>query len=87
MTLEEMKKHEWSVSWSGGKDSTVLLDIVRKDYPDVKAVFVDTGLEYPEIRSFVNVDFPAPEAPINATVFPLGTMKSASLITGSSTPG
>ena len=53
------------VSFSGGKDSTVLLDIVRKDYPDVKAVFVDTGLEYPEIRSFVkgfnNVDWIKPK--------------------------
>ena len=41
------------VSFSGGKDSTVLLDIVRKDYPNIPAVFVDTGLEYPEIREFV----------------------------------
>lgn len=41
------------VSFSGGKDSTVLLDLVRSEYPNVKAVFVDTGLEYPEIRSFV----------------------------------
>ena len=41
------------VSFSGGKDSTVLLDLVRQDYPNVKAVFVDTGLEYPEIRKFV----------------------------------
>ena len=41
------------VSFSGGKDSTVLLNIVRKNYPNVKAVFVDTGLEYPEIREFV----------------------------------
>lgn len=41
------------VSFSGGKDSTVLLDIVRQIYPDVPAVFVDTGLEYPEIRQFV----------------------------------
>ena len=53
------------VSFSGGKDSTVLLDIVRKYYPDVKAVFVDTGLEYPEIRSFVkgfeNVDWIKPK--------------------------
>ena len=48
------------VSFSGGKDSTVLLDLVRQDYPNVKAVFFDTGLEYPEIREFVktydNVD-------------------------------
>ena len=41
------------VSFSGGKDSTVLLDLVRSIYPDVPAVFVDTGLEYPEIREFV----------------------------------
>ena len=41
------------VSFSGGKDSTVLLYLVRELYPDVPAVFVDTGLEYPEIRDFV----------------------------------
>lgn len=41
------------VSFSGGKDSTVLLNMVREDYPKVPAVFVDTGLEYPEIREFV----------------------------------
>lgn len=41
------------VSFSGGKDSTVLLHIVRQMYPDIEAVFVNTGLEYPEIQSFV----------------------------------
>lgn len=43
------------VSFSGGKDSTVLLDIARKikGMENVKAVFFDTGLEYPEIRNFV----------------------------------
>ena len=40
------------VSFSGGKDSTVLLDIVRKDYPNMPAVFVNTGLEYPSVRRF-----------------------------------
>lgn len=46
------------VAFSGGKDSTVLLDIVRNKalIPDaqlIPAVFCDTGLEYPEIRNFV----------------------------------
>lgn len=53
------------VSFSGGKDSTVLLDIVREEYPNVKAAFIDTGLEYPEIRDFVkgfeNVDWLKPK--------------------------
>lgn len=42
------------VSFSGGKDSTVLLNIARGLYPGLKAMYVDTGLEYAEIRSFVN---------------------------------
>ena len=40
------------VSFSGGKDSTVLLHIVREMYPEIEAVFVNTGLEYPEIQTF-----------------------------------
>ena len=53
------------VSYSGGKDSSVLLDIARKLYPDIKAVFADTGLEYPEIKEMVkskdNVEIVRPE--------------------------
>lgn len=57
-----LKENEWIkeaidgqvyVSFSGGKDSTVLLHLVRQDFPDVEAVFVNTGLEYPEIQRFV----------------------------------
>lgn len=41
------------VAFSGGKDSTVLLHLVRSVLPKTPAVFVDTGLEYPEIVQFV----------------------------------
>lgn len=41
------------VSFSGGKDSTVLKHIVDSMYDDTPSVFVNTGLEYPEIQKFV----------------------------------
>ena len=40
------------ISFSGGKDSTVLAHLVHEIYQDVPLVFADTGLEYPEIRKF-----------------------------------
>ncbi len=53
------------ISYSGGKDSTCLLHMVRSIYPDVPAVFADTGLEFPEIRAFVkstpNVEWLRPD--------------------------
>lgn len=43
------------VSFSGGKDSTVLLDLVRETLCDdsIPAVFANTGLEYAQIQRFV----------------------------------
>lgn len=50
----------WYISFSGGKDSTVLLYIVAKmmnkmpvQPHSLKVLFCDTGLEFPEIRKFV----------------------------------
>lgn len=40
------------ISFSGGKDSTVLAHLVHDLYPNVPLVFSNTGLEYPEIQSF-----------------------------------
>lgn len=59
MTQERIRQwyDHWNrqvyVSFSGGKDSTVLKHIVDGMYDDVPAVFVNTGLEYPEIQTFV----------------------------------
>ncbi len=58
--MTELRIREWYnyfngavfVSFSGGKDSTVLASLVHDNYPDVPLVFVNTGLEYPEIQAF-----------------------------------
>ena len=60
ITLAEQRIMEWYkhfdgnvyISFSGGKDSTVLTHLVHGIYPDVPLVFANTGLEYPEIRRF-----------------------------------
>lgn len=77
------------VAFSGGKDSTVLLDVVRKLYPDVKAVFNNTGLELPEIVAFVksteNVDVLRPKIPFNQVIekygWPVISKEQAQFIT------
>lgn len=40
------------LSFSGGKDSTVLKHIIDNNFPDVPSVFIHTGQEYPEVRRF-----------------------------------
>lgn len=74
------------VSFSGGKDSTVLLDIVRRFVDrDIKAVFCNTGNEYPEIVRFVrsteNVTIIRPEITVREVIgkygFPLISKEQA----------
>jgi 3'-phosphoadenosine 5'-phosphosulfate sulfotransferase (PAPS reductase)/FAD synthetase len=48
---------EFYVAFSGGKDSTVLMDLAARvcsamDKP-LNCIYVDTGLEYPEVKSNV----------------------------------
>lgn len=80
INLSKRRIREWYEHWdgdvyisfSGGKDSTVLLDLVRSLYPDVPAVFVDTGLEFPEIkeqvRLFDNVTWVRPKMPFTKVI-------------------
>ena len=53
------------VSFSGGADSSVLLHLCRTIYPEIKGVFCDTGLEYPEvkehIKSLANIEIIRPK--------------------------
>ena len=52
--VDEYGQEGCYVSFSGGKDSTVLLDIVRNrmQYDSIPAVFVDVPTQYPELKSF-----------------------------------
>ena len=60
VTMTQVRIREWydhwngdvMVSFSGGKDSTVLAHLVHDMYPNVPLVFSNTGLEYPEIQAF-----------------------------------
>ncbi len=65
-------KGNCEISFSGGKDSTVLLDLARRIFPDIKACFVNTGLEYPEIKAFVKtvpgVTWLTPEIPFHKVI-------------------
>lgn len=38
MTLEEMRHHEWVVSWSGGKDSTATIILMRENNVPIKKI-------------------------------------------------
>ena len=76
------------VAFSGGKDSTVLLDIVRQVHPEVPAIFVDTGLEYPEVKDFVkswdNVEIVRPRKTFRQVIeefgYPLVSKKIAGYV-------
>ena len=42
------------MSFSGGKDSMVLLDLVHQVKPDIKVIGIDTGYEFPETIEFTD---------------------------------
>ena len=84
----EMNDGKVFISFSGGKDSSVLLHLVRSIFPDVPAVFVNTGLEYPEVVRHVhnvgNVKIIRPEINFKEVLqkygYPMITKRVAQLI-------
>ena len=82
------------ISFSGGKDSRVLIHLIRSILPDVPAVFVDTGLEFPEIREFVkqfdNVIWVKPDMSFHQVIkthgYPVVSKKVARMIYELSNP-
>ena len=78
------------VSFSGGKDSTVLKHLVENTpgVHDVPSVFVDTGLEYPEVRTFAtsqpNVTIVRPEMRFDKVIqtygYPVASKEVAQMV-------
>lgn len=50
--LEDVDPEDCIIAFSGGKDSTVLLELVRFLAPSMKAVFENTGVEHPETIAY-----------------------------------
>ncbi|WP_048895687.1 phosphoadenosine phosphosulfate reductase family protein [Mycolicibacterium conceptionense] len=50
---EHLDEHDGFVSWSGGKDSTVVVDLARQVDPNVPVVFFDSGLQFPETLNYL----------------------------------
>ncbi len=46
--------HDGFVSWSGGKDSTTVVDLVRQVDRTVPVVNFDSGLQYPETLAYLD---------------------------------
>ncbi len=49
----ESSKLPITVSFSGGKDSLVVMDLLSSVTKDFTAIFIDTGLEHPQTRDYV----------------------------------
>lgn len=50
---EHLDAHDGFISWSGGKDSSVVVDLARQVDPHVPVVFFDSGLQFPETLRYL----------------------------------
>lgn len=47
------QRSAWCVAFSGGKDSAVVLDLVRRQAPETPVCWLDDGWDYPETLQFL----------------------------------
>lgn len=56
-TLDRVARHlelnQGYVAWSGGRDSTCVVDLARQVQPQVPVVWFDSGLEFPDNRDYI----------------------------------
>lgn len=52
-TDQHLSAHGGYVSWSGGRDSTVVVDLARRTHPDIPVVWFDSGLEFPDTEPYI----------------------------------
>jgi len=52
--IEKYGKDKIGVAWSGGKDSTTVLHLIKQEFGEIpiKVVFIDTSVKFPEIYAF-----------------------------------
>jgi len=52
--IEKYGKDKIGVAWSGGKDSTTVLHLIKQEFGEIpiKVVFIDTSVKFPEIYTF-----------------------------------
>lgn len=50
---QHLDEHDGFVAWSGGKDSTAVVDLARQVDPHIPVVVYDSGLLFPETISYI----------------------------------
>ena len=52
-TRQEYRDMPLSVSFSGGKDSAIVLYLVRQLFPEIDVIYLNTTIDYPETEEYV----------------------------------
>lgn len=51
---EHLDLHDGFVSWSEGKDCTVVVDLAQQVDPNIPVVFSDSGSQFPETLHYLH---------------------------------